>query len=219
MYHVVDALNGKQLWSIEGEAPGGQEFGDYDQKLRDAPPILRKIVHDWWGSGPNLKKFRLIHPKLCAEIDRLWEARPVELSWGPSGNAVFISAITDTPGRTAREEALRFFLILITNPNWEKVAGPCARCGKYFIKKRASQKVYCSRQCGNTATATAKTREQRQQEHADKLSRAARAAQKWAIARTKLDWKPWVSRKEPDITPKFLTRAVNSGELKEPVRQ
>jgi hypothetical protein len=34
-----------------------------------------------------------------------------------------------------------------------------------------------------------------------------------------MDWKQWVWKQESDITPKFLTRAVNSGELEAPVRR
>jgi hypothetical protein len=38
------------------------------------------------------------------------------------------------------------------------------------------------------------------------------------MARTKKEWKPWVSGRHPDITVKFLTRAVNNGELKPPTK-
>jgi hypothetical protein len=63
----------------------------------------------------------------------------------------------------------------------------------------------------------------RANEHADKLRRARVAAEHWAKqhrkGRTKMDWKEWVSAAEPEITPNFLTRAVNQGELDSPVRQ
>ncbi len=42
--------------------------------------------------------------------------------------------------------------------------------------------------------------------------------QKWATTRPKDDWKGFVSKREADITPKFLTRAVNKGELKAPTK-
>jgi hypothetical protein len=42
-------------------------------------------------------------------------------------------------------------------------------------------------------------------------------AQRWAEerrkGRTRQDWKQWVNETAHDITPKFLTRAVNKGEL------
>ena len=123
------------------------------------------------------------------------------------------------PGATPYQEALRFFVLLLINPEWKRLAGPCARCGAYYIKKRASQKVYCSRRCGNAATAIIRTREQRQAYHADKLHRAAEAASVWSVTPSKLDWKQWVCHKHSDITAKFLTRAVNTGELKTPVHR
>jgi len=217
---VVDALNGKELWSLlASEGPGSTKHGDYDQKLRETPPILRKIVHAWWKSGPNLRKFRLANPKLSKDADSFWSRTPVELYWGDRGKAELLHTVLDEPGRTSYEEATRFFLLLITNPYANKLAGPCARCGNYYLKKRASQKVYCSRRCGNATTATNRTREQRRAERANKLHRAAKAAEKWATASTNLDWRQWVSRKEPDMSTKFLTRAVNKGELEPPVHR
>jgi hypothetical protein len=216
---IVDALNGKELRSLlVSEGPASTKHGDYNQKLREAPPILRNIVHAWWSSGPNLRKFRLANPNVSADVDSLWSRIPVELYWGDSGNADFLHTVLDEPASTPYEEAARFFLLLITNPYANRLAGPCARCGNYYLKKRASQKVYCSRRCGNATTATVRTREQRIQNHADKLRRSTAAIQKYMRTRTNLDWKQWIARKEPDITPKFLTRAVKRGDLKPPVR-
>jgi len=213
---VVDALNGKKLSSLlVTEEPGSTKHGNYDQKLRETPLILRRIVDAWWKSGPNLQKFCIFSPKVCADADSFWSRTPVELVWGDSGNASCLHTALDAPGNTPYEEAIRFFLLLITNPYSSRLAGPCARCGEYYLRKRISQKVYCSRRCGNVTTATARTREQRKQKHADKLRRSRAAIEKWTRTRTKY-WKTWVTKLEPDITPKFLTRAVNKGELKAP---
>lgn len=116
------------------------------------------------------------------------------------------------------QQNCRFVHMLVTNPLMEKIAGPCARCEKYYVKKRASQKVYCSRTCGNAATAAIRTREVFVEKREDKLRRAISAARKWVRAKTDLDWKSWVEQQEPDITARFLTRAVNQGELKEPTK-
>lgn len=214
---VVDALNGKRLWSMGYD--WDVESKDYARKLMETPPLLREMFHAWRDSGPNLSKLKQSHPKLCAAVDRCWKASPVELFWGDSGKAAYRHTAISEPCRTSYDEAVRMFTLLITNPMCEKIAGPCSRCGTYYIKKRASQKVYCSRRCGNTATATATARERRIAGHMDKLRRAAEAAGKWRTARTKLEWKQWVSQKEVDITPKFLTRAVNNKELVEPVKE
>jgi hypothetical protein len=106
--------------------------------------------------------------------------------------------------RAERVAALLFYVGTL-NPEWDKLAGPCARCGRYYLKKRASQKVYCSRRCGNAATAVERGREKLEQEREDKIDRAKAAMKEWKRAKTQQDWKHWVSQKT-DIDLRFLTR-------------
>jgi hypothetical protein len=101
------------------------------------------------------------------------------------------------------------------NPEWEKLAGPCARCGRYYLKKRASQKVYCSRRCGNAATAVARTSKRIEAERNDKLRRVKTAIREWRSAKTQQDWKHWVATRA-GVDLRFLTRAVNKGDLVPP---
>jgi hypothetical protein len=216
---VVDALNGKEIESLlVTQRPESTQYGDFEQKLRETRLILRKLVHEWWSSGPNLQKFSLASPSVRADADSFWSRTPLELYWGDSANADVLHTLHDEPASTPYDEAIRFFLLLILNPYANKLAGPCARCGNYYLKKRVSQKVYCSRRCGTASTATARTRENRRREHADRLRRSRAAIQNWSRTRSKMNWKQWVSKQVRDITPNFLTRAVNKGELKAPVR-
>ena len=101
--------------------------------------------------------------------------------------------------------AALLFHVGTLNPEWDKLAGPCARCGNYYIKKRASQDVYCSRRCGNAATAVTRTRERIKAEHDDKMNRAKAAIREWKRAKTQQDWKRWVSQKT-SIDIRFLSR-------------
>jgi hypothetical protein len=66
------------------------------------------------------------------------------------------------------------------------------------------------------ATAVASTRRRLDQEHKEKVLRAELALRGYNKTNTQLDWKGWISFKEPDITRKWLTRAFNSGKLHEP---
>jgi hypothetical protein len=110
--------------------------------------------------------------------------------------------------------AIQYFGAL-TVLEWEKLGGPCARCKRYYIKRRASQKTYCSRRCGNAATATARTAKQREYERQDNLQRADKAIQQWKGTGKKTDWKEFVTKKT-GLTAKFLTRAVGRNDLKAP---
>jgi hypothetical protein len=122
-----------------------------------------------------------------------------------------------------KHEVRLVFIDLLINPLRDKLSeNPCARCDNYYLKKTARQKVYCSRKCGKDGTAAFATKKRWEKQHANKLRVAAEEAQKWITAVTKLDWKQWVSRQKAgrnaEITPKFLTRAINKGEITPPTK-
>jgi hypothetical protein len=110
-----------------------------------------------------------------------------------------------------KDFAIWMFAQLVTNPLCEKLTGPCARCGKFFIKKRATQTVYCSRRCGNAATAVARTRERIEKERQEKIRRVKAAIRDWRPGDGD-DWKRWVA-KRADVDLRFVTRAVKRENL------
>jgi hypothetical protein len=207
---VVWALNGGPIFrEVEGE-----EFGDYEEIQRKTPPIFRELVRTWQASGPDLAKFHRDNPTRLAAVTQYLKTNPPMLWWADgSGGASLIGS--PYPGKTPSQEADRLFLMLILNPEWERLAGPCARCGNYYIRRRARNKVYCSRSCGTRATALAATKRKREEERAEKVRRVTKLCQQWRTTRTNQDWKSWICGH--DITKTFLTRAVNKGDLKPPV--
>jgi hypothetical protein len=215
---VIDALNSKELFW-----PGPREdFNDYDQMLHQAPPLLRKIVRSWQRYQKKrfgLTRFFKANPQFAQDVARYWRDNPTTLGGADVGGGAVIALGADAPGQTPSDEALRFFVLLVTNPLCDKLAGPCANCEKYYFRGSAKNTKYCSPSCGRRATAVAATTESRKKARAVKLERAARLAQEWTTARTILEWKQWVHSRDPDITPKFLTGAVNEGDLKVPVRR
>ena len=215
---MVWALNGEVLFSIQG--PSYEKEWNLDQKLRrETPSRLRYFVEIWKRSGRNLKRMWRDYYCECLRINECYNKQPIQLAWTDSNRAGITHTFLDHQGGTRDEEATRFFLTLIWNSQNQKLAGPCARCDKYFIRRTARNTTYCTRSCGLRATAIAATLKKRAEEHADKLRRARTAAENWRLGRKKLfGWKQYVSEQEPDITRTFLTRAVNKGELKAPVR-
>ena len=153
--------------------------------------------------GGNLKKMMDADPELAKVVTEVCVTRWMPSKTGrahlvlqPSSEIHSFAKPDATSRWTERPELLAALLFHVgtLNPEWDKLAGPCARCGRYYLKKRASQKVYCSRRCGNAATAVARTRERLAREHADKLRRSQAAMQKWTNeSRTKDDWKVCVS--------------------------
>jgi hypothetical protein len=103
----------------------------------------------------------------------------------------------------------------------EKLGGPCTKCDRYYIKQTLRDSEFCSRKCASHATQTRINKEL----HEKKLD-ASRSAIKNYRSRPKkyagMGWKQWVELATEDefpqdaITAKFLTRAVNNGELRPP---
>jgi hypothetical protein len=223
---VVSALNGEMLYAMNLPIDE-KDWVMIDKLVRETPTRLRCLVESWERSGRNLKRMWRDNYVECLLIDKCFKKRPIHLVWGDSNRAGFIHTFLDDHGTTPEEEAARFFLTLIWNSENEKLRGPCAGCGRYYIRRTAGNTTYCSRPCGTRATAIAATIKKRAGEHENKLRRARTAIEQWAKQQRKAeqqrnrrtkDWKEWVSTLEPDITPNFLTRAVNKGELKAPVR-
>jgi hypothetical protein len=218
---IVDALNGKLEWE--------EELGEDDalvqkQRFKETPPLLRKLVLAWQLSGPDLFKFSCDNREMWADVERYFEVQrlnPIRLLGAPGGGAAFF--MNSRPERDPYQEALRLFIELLLNPKCKRLAGPCASCKAYFIPiRRSALNKYCSRFCGTRSTAIAATQKRRDEEHAAKLLRSEEAAREWITARrknrTKKEWKAWVSARHPDITVKFLTRAVTNKELKSPTK-
>jgi hypothetical protein len=174
---------------------------------------LRRLVTAWQKSGPNLAEM--------LGVDRALEARVkhgrtllVPTRTG-KGHLLWLPSPAGFDASSWKDQALAHFMDLIVNPQWHKLGGPCARCGKYYVKKTARQKAYCSRRCGSMNTAMASTKRKREEERSDKMRRAQAAADKWAPTGTRQPWKRWVSM-QTEITVKWLTRAVNRGDLRSP---
>lgn len=192
---------------------------------------LRRLIGRWQASGPNLGKMMYEDPSLLERVRLSCRA-----GWTPTydGRAILILMPDYVQGMerkhkkgedgiwrpTAEAQALVLFHFFTLNTHCEKLAGPCARCGNYYVKKRSSQKVYCSRRCGNASTAVARTRERLKTQHEDKIRRAKAVIREWNALkiRSTLDWKEWLHARKSDITAKFVTRAVNRGELKSPTK-
>lgn len=202
--HIVDVLNQKLRG---GTWPYAEALIRLIERLKDCGGNLKQMMDD----DPELAKVvaGACVTRWMPSTDR--GAYPV---LQPSAEIQALSPTPDSPQELKeRAELLAALLFHVgtLNPEWDKLAGPCARCGRYYVKKRASQKVYCSRRCGNAATAVERTRERIKAERRDKIDRAKMAMKEWKRAKTLQDWKRWVSQKT-GIDLRFLTRNFK-GEL------
>ena len=211
MHNLVHALNGVK--------PRISQVGSSDRprrvklRLPKSQKDLQRLVGAWMGSGPDLIQMFKREPEL-----ELWVRYGRTILYpvhDGRGHLDWIPEIGSSGQPPYSKQALQDFMILITNPLWEFLGGPCARCGDYYLKKARRQKIYCSRNCGAEATAVATTRRRRQQEHADKVRRAQNAIDDWCKAKPRRDCKDWVSN-ETGYTVRWITRAEHKKHLKLP---
>ncbi len=154
-----------------------------DARQPERRDVFRALVKSWLAAG-SLKQ-------MVADDRRLW--RDVSEAWNPclmydgNGAAWGVSLIPSESAvpATAEEWAIGDFALLMLNPLRDNLRGPCPRCQRYYIKRRET-KVYCSKRCGNAASAS------RSNAALDKAKREAllKSAAKF--------WPQWTERKHPN---------------------
>jgi hypothetical protein len=168
---------------------------------------LRRVVQAWADAGRNPRKM-----KVSREDRDSFSLRNLERVW-----RVFLSPTSDgaywhfSPvGPNSSDWAALYFSVLLTHPLRGKVCdSPCERCEEWFVKRRASQKRFCSRRCGAIVENTARTQKQRVKNHQAKLKKVRGAFRRWG---KRPDWKQKASR-AAGVSVKWITRAVTKGEL------
>jgi hypothetical protein len=176
---------------------------------------LRRLLNQWQEVGQDLAAMLSADAALKKALQEAF--RPEYFAGnGPRARLVLTpdKRTVDSPSGWA---VVRFAAITL-NREGHKLRGPCAYgpCGRYFVSKRESPSLYCSRRCCQAASAVRHRRRFLEAERQDKLRRATAAIRNWRGRRSRIDWKRWVCRCEPDITVRFLTRAVNRGDLGPP---
>jgi hypothetical protein len=181
---------------------------------RDWIDVCQVHLHRWAEEGMNPESPSLPGtlrvPAGCPTLDEIQERCRVFFGLDPAGRRTNPGIIYSVPGRQRWllwDFACYEFVHLVMNPLCERFAGPCRRCGAFFLK-HTRQKHYCSRKCTQTAAAYAGTKRRREQEQELKVSRALQAKLAWERKGRKGDWRSWVIKSEPDITKTWLTRAI-----------
>jgi hypothetical protein len=185
-----------------------------NSEIRKGAAELRWLVAKWFASGPNLQKMLHSDDVLWGAVQNSWKSLYCPTSTGRARLLMFPTC----PGvdkQSAEDVAHTLFAALTLNPECDLLAGPCARCTAYYIKKTRRQKIYCSQRCGSAATALPAVRKKRADEHARKVKAVQAVVSRLRPTSSERTWKEWVS-KHADVTVKWLSRAANKGELSLP---
>jgi len=119
----------------------------------------------------------------------------------------------DPVGRLCRFQVHWSFVDLLRNLLRDDVAA-CDRCGKWYLNRSGHRnKRFCQRRCAVLDSVTRSVRKRRKQNREEKLRRARAAIRDCRPGRG--DWRLGIS-KQTGLNVKFLTRALNRGDLKPP---
>ncbi len=181
---------------------------------------LRRLVALWQASGPDTSKLFAEHPRLWAQFLSAWKPSPMLTRTGAVGlgfgfNAGAEGSMPNLAGE--RFAAMAIFGALLANPQWDKLGGPCARCQRYYIKNRTSQKVYCSAKCGSETTAISASQKRFEEERAEKLKLAEDWLNKFRKQQgpNATHWKEWIAE-HSGLDKRFLAQAARRGDLEPP---
>lgn len=180
---------------------------------------LRRLVAMWEKANRNLEKLFKESPGLkltcMSGTTMLIPSRDgaAQLAWSPD--------LRGWQSTAQKTEARKFFIGLLVNPLSLSLGGPCARCRKYFEKTNPRNKTYCGRKCGSGKTALGSTQARRAKQKNTMLEAAKRASIEWRGNRNRKTWEDFVLRRVNEclrdpVTVKWVTRAVNNGELIRP---
>ncbi len=219
MNEIKEALNSRE--QRVPETVKGQAL-DWEWRTRDVTERnkeLRRLVGLWQVSNRDLNTLFKQHQDLqdaCrAGTTFLLPDRDgkAQLAWFPD--------LGNFPLPSQKKEALHLFVQFLVNPLSDKLRGPCARCDDYYLQNRVNNKTYCRRQCGARYTALASTQARRQEAKKIRLEAAQSAVIEWERNHQRERWDVLVAKKVSKcslipVTVKWVTRAVNNGELRRP---
>jgi hypothetical protein len=196
----------------------------WKREERKERALIRRFWETWLESGSHFEKWQKQNPDLDYVVRKaLRERDPMLYPNSEVDGRAYIGWVRPRrPGYLDSPTwfACALFINLVTGDFYGSLC-KCYRCGRYYLNTtRRRRKVYCSRRCGTAATAAESTRRRRQIEREAILHRvrAALSRRNRGQAASAGDWKTWVSE-QAGVTRKFLTRAVNKGDVQAPVEK
>jgi len=190
-------------------------LGERADPRLDAPAhasLLRTVRA--WKAAEDLFSMKLSRNRAATsrQFRHYWETmKPLYV---PIGRRLRFSLVP--AGGKSRDIVAEYFTRLILCSQCEKLGGPCRNCGEWFVKKTMREnRMFCSQKCAGTATKAA----ERERKRNKKLERARQAIKDYptrAACWRDLDWKQYAVQAKYGVSMKFLTVAVNQGELKPP---
>ena len=188
---------------------------------------LRAMVEKWRESNWDLTRCFQRHPRMQQKIEQLSRREPLVLLAASGATPKFINPFgptlvqrwprgKDKPLARARRDAMILFVRLFQDSNHVRM-GKCVRCGRYFFGRPGQKCCPRPRRCSSYLAAIESTKRRWKNDREAKLQEARAACDEWERRKSPINWKLWVAD-EVDVSVKWITRAVNAGELNEPLK-
>ncbi|HEY1895844.1 MAG TPA: hypothetical protein VGG62_06215 [Terracidiphilus sp.] len=189
----------------------GKSYG-YDDTVK-----LRRLIHAW-KEMMKANKGRQSIDKMNlstedrADLERF--AKGIQAYFKPDGSLAIVDYYPHPP-----DEAAFQFTRFLLNSQQGRLGGPCPgirkrkECGRWFDKRDPKQEFHDHR-----CAATARQARKRQSDHDQKIKQVKQAIRNYLRRPARfrdMDWKSYVEE-ATGISKRFLTKAIQQGELSEP---
>jgi hypothetical protein len=181
---------------------------------------LSGLVEKWRESNRNLAACFQKYPATRRQIEEFLRRDPLAILASSKGASLVMRPGQifprgeDKPIARARREATILFIELVRHPDRERL-GKCQRCGRYFFGRVGQKCCPRPRRCSSFLAAIEATKKRWKKERQAKLDLIKKAVAEWGQVKRRGDWKFWVAD-QVGVTPKWVARAINSGELTPP---
>jgi hypothetical protein len=190
---------------------------------------LRELMGRWHQSNWSLAACFQANPDVRAKVEKLLRRQPLELlAASNQAPSILINPFAASglfgvkrhrrgkngPLVEAQEDATTLFIRLVQHPECSRI-GKCARCNRYFFGRPGQKCCPRPRRCGSYLAAIRATKANWRKKRKGLIVRAQEAIAQWELGGAKTPWKFWVAKRVRK-TEKWVTRAINRGELKPP---
>ncbi len=226
--HLNGTFDYRRELFLDWSTPDGQfgypeelEYSDllayYQKKEKVRSRCLKAWMDEWNQAQREFAQWGKAFPESYKKVKNSIRLNRAELKTGRDNRAELGYQHTGKWYESiGRNEAAWIFAEFISGPLYDGIS-KCDRCCRYFINISAYRnKRYCTRQCSKAGTALQSTRMRRQMERTERIKKAKKGIRDFLSLKLKVeDPKRWVAE-HAGITRKWLTQAINRGDLKPP---
>lgn len=216
----------RQIWKIrktKGRSEASPTLEECRKLFRAQVAEAKTLLEAWMTAGRSYSSWKAQHSSVWNRVDETVSNTEYALVDPPDSEWPDEPEITRSYRlQTDAYGVIRYmgifnvhwgFVDLVMNPLRGEVS-VCDRCGRWFLNCSGHRnKRFCARRCAVLSSVTRSLKKRREEERQSKIRLAQENLKDWTPSRG--DWKEWTAG-DTGLSKKFLTRALNRGDLKPP---